>query len=237
MATTKDAKEACCPLKVFFKRHKLLLTALVLGLSGFALSYNLLSAYIKTEFVVVASSDLEPYSKILPSSIKIVELPLKSVHPQAYGKAEDVAGQYTSCKIFAGQALTERHVVSSKYPIGISMEIPIIERGIFIPADVSKAVGGLINPGDKVDVIWTPKGASHYSGESGVASKTVVPNAKVSKVITDRSSGDFRGVVITAFPEICERIAYYIESGSIYLSLVPWEARGGITQADAEVWP
>ena len=52
-------------LKTFWKRHKILLLALVLGLSAFLLSYNALSFYPKTEKVVVTVHDMKPYQKDL----------------------------------------------------------------------------------------------------------------------------------------------------------------------------
>ena len=61
--------------------------------------------------------------------------------------------------------------------------------------------------------------------------------ARVVQVISDRSSGEFKGVVITALPETCERIAHYLESGNIYLSLIPWGMQGDSVSIEAEVWP
>lgn len=234
MATTK---EVCCSLRTLLKRHRLLLLAMVLGLSAFTLSYNVLSLYVKTEPVVVAACDLEPYDKISLSDVKVVELPLKSIHARSVRKPEEIAGQFTVVKIFAGQMLLDRHLMSAKHQPGLSMEIPLNQRGIFIPAETSRAVGGLINPGDRVDLIWSQKGPGFYSEDGTARSKTVMLGARVVQVISDRSSGEFKGVVITALPETCERIAHYLESGNIYLSLIPWGMQGDSVSIEAEVWP
>ncbi len=234
MATTK---EVCFSLRTLLKRHRLLLLALVLGLSGFTLSYNVLSFYVKTEPVVVAACDLEPYHKIVLSDVKVVELPLKSIHARSVRRPQDIAGQFTMAKVFAGQILLDRQLMSSKDQPGLSMEIPLNERGIFIPAETSRAVGGLINPGDRVDLIWSQKGPDFYSEGGTARAKTVMLGARVVHVINDKSSGEFKGVVITALPETCERIAHYLESGNIYLSLISWGVQEDSVSIDAEVWP
>ena len=170
----------------------------------FALSYKLLSVYVKTEKVVVASRHLEPYQKISVSDIKVVDLPLKGIHPESIRKPEDLIGNYTICPLFAGQIVLAGHVMSSRSQPGISIEIPVEERAIFVPADASRAVGGLINPGDRVDLIWSARGASVYQPGDLHGAVTVMGRARVVRVIHDKS-GEFKGVVIAAPPGTCAR--------------------------------
>ncbi len=202
----------------------------------FALSYKLLSVYVKTEKVVVASRHLEPYQKISVSDIKVVDLPLKGIHPESIRKPEDLIGNYTICPLFAGQIVLAGHVMSSRSQPGISIEIPVEERAIFVPADASRAVGGLINPGDRVDLIWSARGASVYQPGDLHGAVTVMGRARVVRVIHDKS-GEFKGVVIAAPPGTCAEIAHYLETGSIYLALVPWNTAGNGIPVDSEVWP
>jgi pilus assembly protein CpaB len=213
-----------------------LLFALLLGLSVFAVSYNLLSAYIRTEKVVVAARYLEPYRQISVSDIKVVELPRKGIHPDSIRKPEELIGNYTVCPLFAGQLVLAGHVMSSHNRPGISLELPAEGRAIFVPADASRAVGGLVNPGDRVDLIWSPKGASVYQPGGYHGAVTVVDKARVVEVIHDKS-GEFRGIVIAAPPETCEHIAHCLETGSIYLVLVPWNTAEDGVPLSSEVWP
>ena len=92
---------------------------------------------------MVAVRDLDPYQMISVSDVKVVEFPLKSVHAQSIQSVKDILGQYAVSRVFAGQMLLNRHLISSKVQ-PIFMEIPL-EAGIFIPAEASRAVGGLIN--------------------------------------------------------------------------------------------
>ena len=143
-----------CLLRSLARRHRPLLFALLLGLSVFAVSYNLLSAYIRTEKVVVAARYLEPYRQISVSDIKVVELPRKGIHPDSIRKPEELIGNYTVCPLFAGQLVLAGHVMSSHNRPGISLELPAEGRAIFVPADASRAVGGLVNP----ETGWTSSG-------------------------------------------------------------------------------
>lgn len=211
--------------------------AILLGLSTFAVSFNVLSLYIRTEQVVVASRDLEPYRKISSSDLKVVELPEKAIHPLSIRNTENLIGSYTLTQIFTGQVFLSGHVVSAETQPGISTQIPQESRGIFIPAEMSRAVGGLINTGDRVDLIWSRMGTSFYQDDDSCGTITILRGARVVQVITDKSSGDFRGVVVAVLPEVCEKIAHYLETGNVYLSLAPWETLGTSIHIEAEVWP
>ncbi len=186
---------------------------------------------------MVAGRDIEPYKKISSSDLKVVKLPEKAIHSQSVNNTQGLIGSYALCKICSGQVILSGHVVSAETQPGISTEIPLDSRGIFIPADASRAVGGLINAGDRVDLIWAQAGTSYYYDSDSRGTVTILRGARVVQVISDKSSGEFKGVVIAVLPEVCESIAHYLESGNIYLSLVPWETPGGSISIEAEVWP
>ena len=116
MATTK---EVCCSLRTLLKRHRLLLLAMVLGLSAFTLSYNVLSLYVKTEPVVVAACDLEPYHKISLSDVKVSRTSLKSIHARSVRKPEEIAGQFTVVKSLQGKCSWTGNLMSAKTPARI----------------------------------------------------------------------------------------------------------------------
>lgn len=224
-------------VKTLARRHKWLLIALAVGASTFALSFNLLSLYIKTEKVVISTGNLEAYKQILPSDVKTIELPRKGLHPESYYDVNALIGSYTMCPLFAGQIVLSGHIMSNGDRPGISVEIPLKERGMFVPSDASKAVGGLINAGDKVDLIWSPKGTNPYQFQNGDfrGAVTVLEKARIVRVVKDQSDA-FKGIVVAALPEVCEKIAYYLETGSIYLSVMSWSASDSISEG-AEVWP
>lgn len=224
-------------LKTFWKRHKILLLALVLGLSAFLLSYNALSFYLKTEKVVVTVHDMKPYQKISRSDLKMIDCPVGAIHRRCVRNIEEAVGSYTASPVFAGEMLLDMHLISAKNQPGISWEIGSEERGIFIPAQLERAVGGKISSGDLVDLIWTRKSAGHYEEYEPVGAITVLTNARVLETVSDDSSGELRGIVIAVSPIICEKLAHYIETGTIYVCLVPWSMNDHLLPTEAEVWP
>ena len=224
-------------LMTLLKKHRLLLLALILGLSAFLLSYSAFCVCIKTENVVVPARNLEPYHKISRSDVRIIEIPAGAVHERCLHKVEDAVGKYTVSRVFQGEMLLDGHLISGERRPGISMEIGLEERCIFVPAEYQRAVGGNINPGDLVDLVWVGKSAAHSEDYGSVHALTVLSNARVIETVTDESSGEFRGVVIACLPITCEKLAQCIESGSIYLCLVPWSTDEHDSPIDAEVWP
>jgi Flp pilus assembly protein CpaB len=224
-------------LKTLLKKHKLLLLALILGLSAFLLSYNAFSLYIKTEKVVVSVRDLDPYHKISRADVRLVECPAAGVHERCLRTLDDAVGKYTVSRVFQGEMLLDAHIISGQHRPGISMEIQPEERCIFVPAEYERAVGGKINPGDLVDLIWARKNATRLEDLGSQGALTLITSARVIETVIDESSGEFRGVVIACLPITCEKLAQYIESGSIYLCLAPWAANERYSLTDAEVWP
>jgi len=216
------------------------LIALFLGVSTMILSLSLLSAYIKTEPAVIAVRDLRPYEQISLNDIKVVQMPVKAIPASGIRKAEDLMGAYTLSKICAGQMFLAGHIVSSDQEVGISAALPRELRAIFLPANAQRAVGGLIKPGDKIDVICARKGLGYFENGNFRGAVTVLRSARVVDVVWDESSKEFQGVVIMASAAACESIAYHLESGNIYLSLVSRfcdEPERKPEEIEAEVWP
>jgi len=224
-------------LKTVLKKHRLLLLALILGLSAFLLSYNAFRVCIKTEKVVVPARNLEPYHSISRSDVRTIEIPAGAVHERCLHTVEDAVGKYTVSRVFQGEMLLDAHLISGERRPGISMQIGLEERCIFVPAEYQRAVGGNINPGDLVDLVWVRKSAAYSEDYGSIHALTVLSNARVIETVTDESSGEFRGVVIACLPITCAKLAQCIESGSIYLCLVPWSIDGHGLPTDAEVWP
>lgn len=222
-------------MRTAIRRHKLLLASLALGLSALVLSYTTVSSYVRSGPVVVAAKDLEPYSKIAPGDVSIVQLPVKAVPRNSYRNLGDVLGAYTRSRVVEGQVIMAGHVASGKDEAGLSYDLPSDKRAMFLPVPAPRALGGLLKKGEKVDVLFALKGI--LPGGIGVepAAVTGLRNLPVVEVVTDPSSGEFQGVVVFASPEDCARLAGYLDSAAVYLSLAPRVALAEETKTD--VWP
>jgi Flp pilus assembly protein CpaB len=207
-------KEVWQVLKTVLKRHRLLVSALVLGLAASVLSFRLLSLYVVTRPVLVTTRAVDGYQKVTSADVKIAYLPAGGIPVNALTALEQAIGRYTRMPLVKGQALQADHVSNEKEEIGLSAELPQETRGLFIPASAAHAVGGLLRRGEKVDVICASKGPAY--GQT-----MVFRDVPVVEVVRDQSSQEFRGALVLLSPAECELVASSLDNSNVYLSLVP----------------
>ena len=229
----RPASRGVSALKTAFRRHRMLLIALVLGTSAFALSLSVVSSYVKSEPVVVALKDLEPYRRIVAGDVAMREMPVKAVPRGCLKKVSDAVGCHTRSRLVAGQIVMGGHVAGDRAEAGLSYDLPVDRRGIFLPVPAGKAVGGALKQGERVDLIVVDKRFGS-SGSPADGAATAVKGLHVLDVVREPSSGEFLGVVVLVLPRECELIARHLEEGSVYLSLVPRLAP--VDEQRTEVW-
>lgn len=102
---------------------------------------------------------------------------------------------------------------------GLSFHTPKGLKSMFLPVSVTRAMGGLISEGEKVDVIVGWKESNAYYDYEKPSAFTALRGVTVSRVVKDVDSGEFTGVVVAMSSDQCERIASYLESATLYLVL------------------
>jgi Flp pilus assembly protein CpaB len=212
----------------------MLLISLVLGTCAFALSLSVVSSYVKSELVVVAVKDLDAYCRIGATDVGLREVPVRAIPRGCIKRLNDAVGSYTRGRLVAGQILQEGHVAGDKAEAGLSYDLPIEYRGMFLPLSAGRAVGGQVREGERVDLIVAAKAFSSAGGPANGAA-TPIRGLHVLDVVRDPSSGEFLGIVVLALPQQCEAIARDLEEGSVYVSLVPRLAPP--EEGRLEVWP
>ena len=222
-------------MKTALRRHRLLFVSMALGLSAFAVSYMAISSYAKSEPVVVAARDLEAFRKVSAGDVLIKEIPVKAVAPGYLKSLEEALGRYTRSPIVKGQVLMLGHLITDKSEAGLSYDLPAQGRAFFLPVPASRAMGGLVRPGERVDLISAVR-APGTMLDSRSESSTLARGLLVLETVREATSGEFLGVAVLASPQECETIARCLESGNVYLSLVPRSALAEIA-GNAEVWP
>lgn len=204
-------------MKTALKRHRILLVSAVLGLSAALFSGITVSNYVKTKPVVVAARDLVPHQKIRRSDVKLVQMPVKAIHPASL-PLEQVVGGFSATYVVAGQQLLTGHVRFGVNEAGLSFDLPSGWRGMFIPVAPERCLCGDVRAGEKIDVIFYPKAGYSQLERRGV---TVLRNVTVLEVKKTQDTGEFAGVMVLLSPEACELLAGCLESGNVYISLVP----------------
>jgi len=151
-----------------------LLLALFLGLVSAVLVYVYLSqaggeetaASETTKPVVVATEDIPVVTRITESMVEVREISADAVHPDSFSSTEGVIDNLARYPITAGEQILSDRVAPSSLtlPEGEELPLPYIvpegKRAVSVGIDDLIGVGGLLRPGDYVDVILTVKLAS-----------------------------------------------------------------------------
>lgn len=230
-------------MKTAFRRHRMLLSSLVLGVAAFILSLSVVSSYVKAEPVVIALKDVEPHQRIVPGDVALCEIPVKAVPKGCMNRVDLALGAYARSRLLAGQIVLAGHIVRGVGEAGWSFDLPPDMRGMFLPVPAARALGGALKRGERVDVIVAARQVSMgFPGMPGGAC-TAVRGLEVLDVVKEASSGEFMGVIVLADPIQCETLARHLEEGGVYLSLVSRLAQA-YPQSDAHtdekemgVWP
>ena len=222
-------------MKTLLRRHKLLFLSVLLGFCAFVSSYSALRGYIKSGPVVVALRDFEPYVELTSGDVRVVEVPEKGVPRGAITTVEGAVGRYTRTRLVTGQVILAGHVVDGQEGAGLSYDLPSDSRGMFLPVPASRALGGLLREGERVDVIVAFKNSAAAYGIPVAPAFTALRDLPIVEVVVDGSSGEFAGVVVLAQSGDCERVAEHLEDANLYLALVPRNAE--TPEAEVEVWP
>jgi len=141
---------------------------------------------------LVATRDLSVGTRIQDSDIAIRRINPASV-PAGVLKATDQAiGQVVSSPILEGQFLDARQVAPSRNAslLGTGLDVPVGYRIIGLPIAPSAAVGGVLKPGDRVDVmaIPNPSKAASLADESPPVPVMIGKNVLVIALRTDQGT-------------------------------------------------
>jgi pilus assembly protein CpaB len=147
----------------------ILLLALFLGLVSALLVYVYLSqageektvASGATKAVVVAKSNIPVATRITADMVEMRQISEDAVHPDSFSSTEGIVGNIARYPITAGeQVLSDRVAAgSSALPEGEELSLPYIvpegKRAVSVGVSDLIGAGGLLRPGDYVDVILT----------------------------------------------------------------------------------
>jgi pilus assembly protein CpaB len=148
-----------------------LLLALFLGLISAVLVYVYLSqaegeetaASDTTKPVVVATQDIPVATRITDSMVEIKAISEDAVHPDSFSSTEGIVGNLARYPIAAGEQILRDRVAASSLalPEGEELPLPYIvpedKRAVSVVISELIGAGGLLRPGDYVDVILTVK--------------------------------------------------------------------------------
>jgi pilus assembly protein CpaB len=111
-----------------------------------------------TSQVIVAAQDIPIDTPLEAKMVELMEVPERFVQPYAARTPSDVAGKVTSAPFAKGEQLLLnklRRPDEAVRTATLSSFMPKGKRAITVGMDTLSGVGGFVQPGDAVDVLWT----------------------------------------------------------------------------------
>ncbi|MCO4768705.1 MAG: Flp pilus assembly protein CpaB [Deltaproteobacteria bacterium] len=129
--------------------------------------------------IVVAVRDLPVGSVLAEGDVQLVPYPERYMPPRAVpaSSASVVVGQTLGITVKAGQAILHTDWAADEELNKLSQRIPASLRGLALRVDNVSTFGGLLKPGDRVDIVVTWSTPDHV-----VETRTLLQNVAVAAV-------------------------------------------------------
>jgi pilus assembly protein CpaB len=111
-------------------------------------------ASVEMKTVVMTNVDVPARGKITADMLTVAKRQASDVEPQSLEDPKQAEGDVALISMPAGTVLTASNV-GTPAAVGLTVRLKPGERAISIPIDRVKSVSGLIQPGDRVDVLAT----------------------------------------------------------------------------------
>lgn len=204
---------------------------------------------VTTAKVVVAQRDIPARSEITADTVQVVEVPAPLVVKGAFVDVQPLIGETTRYPIAAGEQITRVKVGPQTEGDGLAFVVPKGQRALSVRVDEVSGVGGLLLPGDRVDVIAVFSTTEVGSDKAvtllqnievlAVAQKAQepVPPAQADTAAPPESGAvstsgqppkdakpqpDARTVTLAVTPEQAQLLALVQDNGKVWLSLRPF---------------
>lgn len=140
-------------------RRTTLLIAIILALGTGWLTFSyvssLRSASGQPKQVLIASADIPAREKITDTMFRVETRPESALQPGALSDPSKAVGGLALVTIPAGSQLTATQI-GTNASLALPVRLTPGMRAVSIPIDQVKGVSGLVQPGDRVDVIAIP---------------------------------------------------------------------------------
>ena len=175
--------------------------------------------------VVVATRPVPAQTVLQPEMLAVRQAPADLVGRGAIGRLEEAVGKVTKVPLAEGEFVLTNKLARGDGTDGLAYRLPPGTRALTIAADPVIAVGGFVQPGDRVDVLIGLPG-----GKAGVAepeARILVENVLVLAVQQDTAAeGEPAGDGITHLtlavaPAHAAAIALAEQEGRLRLLLRP----------------
>lgn len=156
--------------------------SVVLGLGAAFLAARVLrtphGATMEAAAIVVAARDIDPGTELTAEDLTTIKYPARSVPPEAVRDPHTLVGRVTLAPILKGQLASDRLLVAAGTPAGLQSLVPPGMRAITLEVNEFSGVGGMLLPGERVDVIANVRNEETKE----LAARTIVQDLQVLAV-------------------------------------------------------
>ena len=176
--------------------------------------------------IYVTTTNVPSYSKLTAEVVKLEEWPKDKVPRDALRSLEEFEDRSPRIPLFVGEPIVLSKLASTESQIA-SERIPEGHQVLAVKVDKESALGGLVNPGDKVDVLVFIHARSGGTETIKTGTRTILRNITVFAVNdqmsrdpgTEGNSIDAKTVSLLVLPEQSERLLLAKQLGTISLAL------------------
>lgn len=190
-----------------------------------------LRAFGKAEQVVVASEDISKGEVIKEEKLAYANVPSKFIQPKALSSKTSAIGKIAVVEIFKGEQILRTKLVTELAPERPSLAavMPAGKRAFTLDLDSAFALSGMLNPGDRVDIIATFSVPRIVEGKKVTQTETVTLFQNVLILVVGDGARRGGAVTVALTPKEIGIITAAQEIGKLQLILRP--------KQDAEVQP
>lgn len=168
--------------------------------------------------VVVADRDLARGSAIDQDAVRLERVPSAYAPSGAFREVEDAVGRTLTSDLAEGEAVTRTRLGGAGGPVA-----SLVASGLRAFVVASGLPSGVLEPGDRVDVIATFGGPRPYTD-------TVGAGLEVLSIVED-DAGSFEAggpsgasLVLLVSPETAEQLAHATAFGQVTVAIAPLDA-------------
>ena len=103
--------------------------------------------------VVTAKADIAARTEITADMLQLTRVPSNALLPGALSSSELVVGRVARIPVYRGEQLLQEKLATTKTDLGLSYIVAPGQRAMAVKVDKVVGAGGLIRPGDRVDVV------------------------------------------------------------------------------------
>lgn len=194
--------------------------------------------------ILVAASDIPKGAVIDYKMLALQPVPVKFIQPGALSSRESAVGKTALVTIMAGEQILATKLAAPGAGLTLAGKTPPGKRAATISLEAASAVGGMIRPGDHVDVIAIfsapPVTISLFQDilVLAVGQEMVPSEARARREEEDESATRRETVTLALTPQEVRVLTVAMEQGKIRLTLRPrMEKEDGLPKVDLSNLP